>query len=146
MVTKVYAIDTDPYWSVNIKRGIISLMNLDLNVENPAPVESSISKSFMGVVSSDYSTMSAKTVYRVIEVNIGITRTIYCHNVYRVIEVNTGITHTIYCHNVYRVIEVNTGITHAIYCHNVYRVIEVNIGITHTIYCHNVYRVIEVCQ
>ena len=68
IVTKVYAVAVDPYWSVNIKRGIISLMNLDLNIENPAPVASDVMQPFMEVISSDYNTMSAKTAYKVIEV------------------------------------------------------------------------------
>lgn len=68
MVTKVYAVSMDPYWSVNIKRGIISLMNLDLNIQNPAPVSSEAMRPFVDVISSDYNTMSEKTAYKVIEV------------------------------------------------------------------------------
>jgi L-fucose mutarotase/ribose pyranase (RbsD/FucU family) len=79
LVTKVYAISSDPYWSVNIKRGIISLMNLDLNIANPVAMESSMSKSFMGVINSDYNTMSEKSVYRVIEVNYITLLASYCY-------------------------------------------------------------------
>jgi uncharacterized membrane protein len=69
-VTKVYAVGADPYWSVNIKRGILSLMNLDLNAENPVPVDASVAKSFMNMVRPDYNTMTTKTSYRVVEVII----------------------------------------------------------------------------
>ena len=68
MVTKVYAMSYDPYWSVNIKRGIVSMMNLDLNVENPVKMDSISAKSFMNVVSTEYNIMSEKLTYRVVEV------------------------------------------------------------------------------
>ena len=68
MVTKLYAVGSDPYWSVNIKRGIISMLNLDLNAENPVAVESSMSRSFINMVRPDYSIMSSKMTYRVVEV------------------------------------------------------------------------------
>ncbi|KAK2155031.1 hypothetical protein LSH36_251g05012 [Paralvinella palmiformis] len=78
LVTKVYAMSSDPYWSVNIKRGVVSMMNLDLNIENPVQADSIPSKAFMNVVSPDYNIMSTKSTYRVVEPSVlGDCETVY---------------------------------------------------------------------
>ena len=82
-MTKVYAMSSDPYWSVNIKRGVVSMMNLDLNIENPVQADSIPSKAFMNVVSPDYNIMSAKSTYRVVEVGKLMTESSFTETTFR---------------------------------------------------------------